>query len=86
MLYTGSSVLDTMDACCTRHLLSLVILSLHSVPSCQFLPRFNKYSFSTLYVSFCLLYSIAIFCFCLFAIFNRVSFLNHYICMFNTYS
>ena len=35
------------------------------------LPKFYKYSVSTVYVSICLLYSIAIFCFCL-AIFKRV--------------
>ena len=71
VLYTGSSVMDTMDMCYTCHLLSLVISSLHSVQSCLCLPRFYKYSVSTVYVS-----SLAVFpCYILplpFAIFKSI--------------
>ena len=77
VLYTGSSVMDTIDMCHTRHLLSLVILSLQSVQSCYCLPRFYKYSVTTVYVS-----SLAVFhCFILFlpfTIFKRVFSSNHY--------
>ena len=52
VLYTGSRVMDAMDICCTYHLFSLVILSLHSEESCHCLPRFYKCSVSTVYVNF----------------------------------
>ena len=78
VLYTRSSVMDTMDMCYTCHILSLFILSLYFKHSCHCLPKFYKYSVSTVYVSFCLLYSLAIFCFCL-LLFQKTIFLNHYI-------
>ena len=75
VLYTGCSMMDTMDMCCTRHLLTLVILSLYSEQSYHCLLRFYKYSVSTVYVSFCLPYSIAIFCVCL-LLFSKEYFLK----------
>ena len=78
LLYTRSSVMDTMDMCYTRHLVSLVILSLHCVQSCHCLRRFYKYSVSTVYFSY-----LAVFhCYILllpFAILNRIFCSNHYI-------
>ena len=56
----------------------IVFSHIVSEHSCLCLPMFYKYSVSTVYISFCLLYSIAIFCFCL-LLFSRNIFLkNHY--------
>ena len=73
-----SSVMDTMDICYTRHLLSLVILSLHLYNhAIVYLGSINTQSVLCMLVL--LLYSIAIFCFCLFCYFKIVFSLNHYI-------
>ena len=55
--------MNTMDMCYTRHLLSLVILSLHLYNHAIFYLGSIKSSVSTGYVS-----SLAIFSFCFFAI------------------
>ena len=74
VLYTGSSVMDTIDMCYPCHLLSLVILSLHLYNHAIVYLGFINIQ-SVLCTLVLLPYSMAIFCFCL-LLFSKEYFLQ----------